>query len=161
MNTLRRLWLGALLLGACLLSATVWSADLVVTAANVVPAADAIKVEKTAGATITAGQLLYVDTNDNGKVKLAQSDGTALEATVYGIALNGASNGQPIIVQTGGSINPGATVVVGRNYVLSTVAGSIAASADPVSTNYVTYIGVGTSSSNIKLGILVSGVQVP
>lgn len=135
-------------------------ADITVTAASVVPATSYRFVDGTAGATITAGQVVYLDTSVN-TYKLADADDTAAKAAAAGIALNGASSGQPVRVQTGGNINPGGTVVVGTIYVVSGNLGGIAPHGDLAQNDYVTVLGIGTTASNISLNIHASGVQVP
>lgn len=111
-----------------------------------------------AGATITAGQPVYLNAATN-RFLLAQSDGTAAEADAKGIALNGAADGQPLKVQTSGRINPGGTVAVGQVYAVSANAGGIAPYADLVSTNRVVLLGVGTTTSEIFLSIFNPVVQ--
>lgn len=135
-------------------------ADLTVTAANVV-GSDVSIGDGTAGATITAGQTVYVDATDSSKVKLADADASEAAAETKGIALHGASSGQPIRYATKGSLNPGATVTVGTIYVQSATAGGIAPSADLLAGDYVTILGVGISASLIDLDIKASGVAVP
>lgn len=137
-------------------------ADLSVTAANVVEGADARKETGVAGATITAGQVVYKDASDANKFKLCDVDSATAAARVpYGIALHGASAGQPLTVITAGNINPGATAVVGKVYVASDTAGGIMPVDDLEAGDYTSIIGIGTTASNIKLGILSGGVAVP
>lgn len=140
-------------------------ADLTVTAANVAKVSGNVR-HGTAGATITAGQVVYFDASA-GTWKLAVADGigAATAATAgsggLGIALHGAASGQPLTVQYDGVINPGATVTVGVIYCASpATAGGIAPSADVSSldNDYVTILGVGTTAAQITLGILASGV---
>lgn len=134
-------------------------ADMTVTAANVALVSGSTE-RVTAGATITAGQVVYKDTTDANKYKLAINTSVAA-AAAGGIALNGASDDQPLVVQTGGTIAPGGTVTVGEIYVVSGSAGRIAVEADNGSGEYVTVLGVGVSSSRIDLSINASGVAVP
>lgn len=135
--------------------------DLVVTAASVAAGSNAVINRKyNAGGTITAGMPVYLDTDTN-TWKAADCDASAATAVAGGIALHGASSGQPLAVQTSGNINPGATVTVGEIYVVSGTAGGIAPEGDLAAGDYVTVLGVGTSASNIALAIHVSGVQVP
>ena len=134
-------------------------ADLTVTAASVAKV-DGITTEYTAGATITAGQVVYLDSTDSDKAKLADADAVASAAAV-GIALNGASSGQPVVVQKSGNINPGGTPTNGAVYCVSTTAGGIAPAADLLTADFKTSLGVSTTATNIKLGILVSGVAEP
>jgi hypothetical protein len=136
------------------------AADLTVTAASVVPDSGYQYVDVTAGVTITAGQAVFLDSTNSSKAALAKSD-TAAHATISGIALQNASAGQPIRIMTGGTLNPGATVTVGKVYVVSANGGGIAPVSDLASGNYVTIIGIGTTSSKIVLSFKVSGVTVP
>lgn len=135
-------------------------ADLTITAASVAKTAGTIQ-NGTAGATITAGQSLYLDSSA-GTLKLLDADDTAATATFAGIALNGGATGQPIsYLAPGGTINPGATVTVGEIYVASGTAGGIAPEGDLATGDYVTIIGVGLTSSTMYLVGYSSGVQVP
>ena len=93
-------------------------ADLSVTAASVAASTDAVLNKSyNFGATVTAGQVLILDSSDS-ELKLADASDSTLD-TVFGIALNGGADGQPGVVQTGGDINLGATLSVGKVYVLS------------------------------------------
>ena len=130
-------------------------ADISVTAANVKKGSGATTITGTAGETITAGQVLYLDTADN-EYKKADADASA-SAVAAGIALCGAADGQPIIIQTGGNINIGGTVTVGEIYVVSATAGGVAPEGDLTTGNYVTVLGIGTTTANIALKIHSSG----
>lgn len=137
-------------------------ADITITPANVLKGSDA-KVErsKNAGATITAGQIVYLD-SDTDKWKLADANGaTAALAVARGVALNNASDGQPLHVQEEGQITIGGTVVVGTIYVLSATAGGICPAADLATGHRTTILGVGITAAIIDLQIHVSGVAVP
>lgn len=136
-------------------------ADLVVTAANVAAGSGAIiNRNHNAGAAITAGQTVYLDQTAQ-TWKLADCDAGAITSVVGGIALHAASSGQPLAVQTGGRINPGATVAVGEIYVASGTAGGIAPKADLATGDYVTVLGIGVAANAIALAIHNGGVQVP
>ena len=136
-------------------------ADITVTAANVVSGSDAIKKQGVAGASITAGQPLYIDTANNNVLKLADANASLLTSTVDGIALHAAATGQPITYQSGGLITIGATVAVGTVYVVSATAGGIAPSADLATGMYTAILGVATTSGILQLRINNSGVAVP
>src|SRR3954447_4927795 len=113
-------------------------AALAITAANVVSGATARKSAGTAGATITAGQLLYQDPAD-GLLKLADSDaGTAAPRSPVGIALHGASSGQPLSYLVEGPITIGAAVVGGVAYYASPTPGGVGPVADLIAGNYPT-----------------------
>lgn len=127
-------------------------ADLTITAGNVVGYGP--KLHKNAGGTITAG--LAVRKDSAGDL-VAASDDSAANAEVEGIALNGGSDGQPIAYQKTGNINLGATLAVGKVYVLST-SGAIAPVDDIAGTEYVTILGVAISTSLLKMSINASGV---
>lgn len=136
--------------------------DLDVTAADVSYTTGNIsKEEMVAGATITAGQAIYKDAAAANVAKLAQSDGTLAEAAVYGIALNSASSGQPVVVAKTGNFDIGATLTVGAIYGLSQTAGALTLVENLVTGDYVSLIGIGTTASNLLLNIVNSGVEVP
>jgi hypothetical protein len=135
-------------------------ADVTVTPAEVLPATDTLTIDGTAGATVTAGQTCYLDSSDN-KYKLADADASAATAAVKGLAMHGASDGQPIRLAIGGTIDPGFTAAVGTIYVQSGTAGGIAPVTDLATGDFTTIIGVGISASSLKLLMINSGVQVP
>ena len=135
-------------------------ADITQTAANVLAATGAPTKDVVWGETIIAGDVVYEDANDGNKYKKAINSAEA-SAAAKGIALNSGSSGQPGRIQTGGNINPGGTVVVGEIYNVSPQAGKIAPDADVLSADYRTILGIGTTSSNIKLGINVSAIALP
>lgn len=134
-------------------------ADLTITAASVAFASGS-KRTGTAGATITAGQAVYLDSAD-GKYKLADANsGTAAARSPVGIALHGSLNGQPLTVQTAGSITIGATMTAGVAYYLSATAGGICPVADLTTGAYPTVLGMASSTTVLKLGIQESGVAL-
>jgi hypothetical protein len=133
-------------------------ADITVTAASVVPVAGFGFLDLTAGATITAGQTVYIDTANSNVAKLADADASALTATVAGVALHSASTSQPIRIITSGDYNPGATLVAGKLYVQSSTAGGIAPVADLTTGWRTSIIGVATTTSNMSLVIKNTGV---
>lgn len=135
--------------------------DISVTAANVVAGANAKKTPGTAGGTVTAGQPVYRDPTSK-KFLIADSDSaTAAVRDAFGIALHGASLDQPLMVQTEGDINLGATLVVGKTYVLSDTPGGIMPVDDLETGDYPTVLGVASSASNLKMKIVAGGAAVP
>jgi hypothetical protein len=111
-----------------------------------------------AAATITAGQVVYI--NASSLAALAQADGTALEATVAGVALNGGSTGQLITyAKNGAVINPGATLILGDVYCASVTAGAIGRIEELASTNYISVVGYPLTTSSLKVHILNTGLQ--
>lgn len=133
--------------------------DLSITAANVVPGADARTDAGTAGATITAGQSVYLDAATN-TYKLADSNGAAALRTPVGVALSGASAGQPLTVQKSGDITIGATLTPGVAYYQSDTPGGICPVADVGSGEYSCIIGIAKSASVLDINIQASGVAL-
>jgi hypothetical protein len=133
-------------------------ADLTITAANVIAGAGARTVNGTAGATITAGQAVYLDSADS-EYKLADCDSaTAAVRSPVGIALNGAADGQPLRVLTKGPVTIGATMTAGTTYYLSQNAGGICPIGDLGSGDYRTILGIATSTTVLDVLIQESGV---
>jgi hypothetical protein len=135
-------------------------ADLTITAANVVAATGANIIHRTAGATITAGQCVYMSSTTDRAMLADNNSATAEARTPVGIALHAASSGQPLAIATSGDITIGATVTAGVVYYLSDTAGGIIPVADLGSGEYPCTIGIATSASVIRLGIQASGVAL-
>jgi hypothetical protein len=142
-------------------------ADISLTASAVVPSSAAVIRKATAGATITAGQLLYLDTADLdaqgiGKAKLSDANGAAALRVVDGIAVNGASAGQPVEYVT---YDPALAVAASdltanQVWISSATPGGIAPVADLTTGWYLTAIAVVKSATTIffRAPGLVSGV---
>lgn len=133
--------------------------DIAVTAANVLKGAGAITVTKYALAAITAGQSLYMSAANNLQVGLHDANGAGADIkTLYGVALNSAGIGQPVLVQSGGEIAIGGTVVVGTIYLGSDTPGGIRPDADKTTGDNVTILGVGKSATTIAMNISNPGI---
>jgi len=130
--------------------------DLVVVAANVKPGTDAVTKRGIAGEGITAGDSVF-EAVDKG-IELAEKDLTAADAAAVGVALNDAATDQPIEYAVTGSVTMGAILAIGQTYIVGAGPGGIAPEADAAVGNFVTVIGVATTTSSLKLGILISGV---
>lgn len=130
-------------------------ADLTITAASVVPVttSKSVRKEGIAGGTITAGMPVYKDSSN--EIQPAANTSAVL-ANVVGIALNGASDGQPVTYQDSGVINLGATLVVGMPYFLS-AAGKISPATDVATGDFVTYLGTALTAANFEISIHASG----
>ena len=138
-------------------------ADIIVVEASIAAAANATTDRGTAGDTITQGQPVYLDATTS-TYKRADADDTAVTADCVGIALNSVLSGQPIDFIKAGTLTVGAggtPPVVGRVYVVSGTVGRIADVADLASNDWTTVVAIGLTSTTIKVGINVSGVQVP
>lgn len=134
-------------------------ADLSITAANVVAGSGAKKVTGVAGASITAGQVVYADASDSDKLKLADNDSaTAAVRSPVGIALHAAASGQPLTYIAKGPVTIGATLAAGGVYSLSSTAGGICPVADIATGDYNTVLGVATSTTVLDVNIIESGV---
>ncbi len=131
--------------------------DVTVTAAEVLPGANTSYVTGTLGATVTAGQCVYLDST-TATYKLADTDASAAAADAIGIAMNGGASGQFVKIATGGLIDPGFTVTLGEIYVVSGTAGGVAPVADLAANDYTHILGVGISASSLKLAQVDSGV---
>lgn len=133
-------------------------AALTITAANVQRSTGATIELGTAGATITAGQPVYLDTADN-KLKLADADGaTALIRSVYGIALHASLDGQPLTVQKLGDLAFGAILTAGEIYVLGDAPGGIMPKADLGAGDRVFVLGIAKSTT--VMGLVMAGFDV-
>lgn len=132
-------------------------AALSITAANVAWISGTKNSAYNAGAAITAGQAVYLDSSTS-TWKLADADASALTADCAGIALCTGVVGQPLVVQTDGTLTIGATMVLGEPYFLSDTAGAIIPKGDLASPLRTTIIGVATSTTVLTLRLFTSGV---
>lgn len=138
-------------------------ADISVTASAVVPTSTTVIASGTAGETITAGQPVYADASASNQLKKAANT-SAATASVVGIALNGASLNQPVDYAVSGDVTFNAALTAATCYVLGSAAGGISSSADldaSINTRYGTVLGMSSSTTNLKVGIVASGVLNP
>lgn len=128
-----------------------WFADATVTVANVKWSSGVRPSNAQGGATITPGQVCYLDTTTNTQ-KLAQATSATL-AVVSGICLDGGVSGRDIFIAGPGSvINVGFTTVAGTIYVLSAAAaGGIAPWADLTTGQYVNVLFIGNGTALVEL----------
>lgn len=137
-------------------------ADLVVTPSNVLASPTAVVREGVAGVTITAGQTLYRNDQQNNRLYLADCDASPQTANVVGVALHGASPGQPVkYAESDDSFTPGGTLTLGTVYVLSGTPGAIAPVGDLAAGDYLTVLFVPRTATTARLMINPSGAQVP
>lgn len=107
-----------------------------------------------AGASITAGQVVFIDKTANFQIKPAQATNFNAASSVVGIALNTAAIGQPITYAIAGDVYFSADLVPTTTYVLSpSNAGGIAADTSLITGNYASVIGIATSTTNLRLGV--------
>lgn len=127
-------------------------ADLTQTATSVIGYGE--RFTGTLGGTVAAGMPVRKQTDGTW---IAATDATAAGANVEGIAVTGGAINQTFQYQRGGNINLGATLAVGKVYVLST-AGAIAPVDDIAGSEFVTVLGIATTTALLKQAIIVSGV---
>jgi hypothetical protein len=100
-------------------------ADFTVTAATVQQTSTAKTRAGIAGETLVAGQVVFRDSADSNKIKLADCT-NADKYQAVGITINGAADGQPIdYVEADLGFDPGFTAAIGDVVILST-AGNMA-----------------------------------
>src|SRR4030095_12657864 len=119
--------------------------NISITPANFIPSANATIIQGVAGATITRGQALYLDTAA-GTYKLIVLTSTTTD-TLAGLACEDAAAGQPILIVTkdpalaiGGGCASGDTI-----WCSNTTAGMTLTFADLVATWRINVIGGGTA----------------
>ena len=133
-------------------------ADITVTAGNVKWVSGARPVVVKAGASITRGQPVYLNTA-TGEHELADAD-TDAASIVAGVALSDGYDGADMLIAPPGAvINWGATLTAGTIYVLSTTAGSVAPWADLATGDYVVVLAIGAGTANAEI-IVKKGAAV-
>lgn len=133
-------------------------ADLVLTASSIVKGSGAQTAQGTAGAALTAGMVLYLDSATT-TLKPADANLSAAASTVVGIALHAAAVNQPIVYLTAGNLTTNAVLTAGKVYVLSATdnSGAIAPVADLASGWFTSILGYATTTTNLVVGIINSG----
>ena len=116
-----------------------------------------------AGLTVNAGEVLYIDANDEWQKAAAGL--TVVEAQATHIALVTGSEGQPVsaaLLQRGLIIEVGASAApkVGILYVLSINAGRHGEMTDLNPGMFSTYLGTGFTTSQLIYNVNASGIQV-
>lgn len=119
-----------------------------------------IEDDVTYGATISAGNALYKDTDS--KWKLADADASISAAAARGIAVTpGVDDGAGIVATSGGVVLVGTTMVVGTMYVVSDTPGGIKPDADLATGDYATNIGRASTATQLEIAFEATGIQVP
>lgn len=140
-------------------------ADISITTSAVIPSAAALARRRRAiaGATIVAGEEIYLDTAASNVAKLADANGaSALIRTAVGMALNSASSGQPVeYIADDDDLTIGTHgVSVNGAIVGSATPGKIAPSADVTTGWYARICAIAKTSTKINYSAagLTSGV---
>lgn len=133
-------------------------AVLSITAGSVIWSGGTAPKRVKAGATITPGQVLYLDSAD-GEHKIADADDSTKD-DIAGIALTAGYDGADMLIaQNGAIMNIGATTVAGTNYCASssTAAGGAAGGISPVADlgtgdfNRPLFVGSGTGAVTLVI----------
>jgi hypothetical protein len=133
-------------------------ADLSITAASVLSQAGARRTSGVAGASITAGQVVYFDAAAQN-YKLCDVNSATVAARVpVGIALHAAATGQPLAVHIGGPITIGAAMTAGAAYYASGTPGGIRPAADNTTGDAPALLGMSTSTTVLNVDIQAPGV---
>jgi hypothetical protein len=112
-----------------------------------------------AGETLVQGEPFYFS---NSAGMRSRSSGTVSQARVDGIVLTPATVGQTFLYAIpGSSVDVGATLTVAQVYIVSANVGKIAPIGDLATTNYLTVLGVATTTSTLLFRPLESGAQKP
>jgi hypothetical protein len=136
-----------------------FAADLSVTAASVLPGANAVLATGTAGEAITAGQALYKKAADLKWYKADCNAATGEARVARGFALTGSAAGQSVVVQTSGQITIGATLTAGTVYYLSGAAGAIRPAADNTTGDYPQVLGMAMSTTVLQIDFALAAAS--
>jgi predicted RecA/RadA family phage recombinase len=113
------------------------------------------------GATIAAGNVVYLDSTDS-TYKLADANLSLAAAAATAIALTpGVSGGFGAIVTSGSVVLVGTTMAVTETYLVGPTAGEIIPVGDLASGSYQTRLGTATTATLLALSISASGIQKP
>lgn len=137
-------------------------ADLSITEGNVeLATATGRLFAATFGETLLKGELVYLKTSD-GLYWKADSDASDT-AKVAGLVLVGGSASDIGVVVQQGNVSLGAILTAGTNYVLSSNSGKICAISDGnhASGDYITHLGVASTTSVLNFKINATGIAKP
>jgi len=132
-------------------------ANITITAANFIPSANATIIQGTAGATLTRGTPVYLDTASNTYKALVLTATTT--DTLAGLACEDAASGQPILIVSrdpalaiGGTCASGDTIWCSNTGITLTF-------ADLIATWRIIVVGVATASGVINFDPCRGGVK--
>lgn len=135
-------------------------ANITQTAANVAAGSSATRVQLVqAGEAITQGMPVYLASD--GKYYQTDANDTAVKAQSKGIGVSPASTDGYFLMAVDGLINLGATLAVGQVYCVSATKGAIAPYGDLTTNDFVTILGIATTTALMDINIVISGVQKP
>jgi hypothetical protein len=125
--------------------------DITITATAVLTSSGATVENGTAGATITAGQTVYLD-ESTGRYELSDADGAAALRRPRGIALHASADGQPLRIHKAGDLTMDG-LTAGVSYYQSPTPGGICPRADVLTGDYVCLIGIAKSTTVLAVDI--------
>jgi hypothetical protein len=122
------------------------------------PTSSTISANVMYGATISAGQAVYLDAAD-AKYKLCDNNASAAIAAIKGVAMTpGVDTGYGYVATGGSIVLVGTTMSVGETYYAGATAGEIVPDADLATGNYISRIGTGASATQLDLTIKATGI---
>jgi hypothetical protein len=137
-------------------------ADLGITASAVLAGSNAKTENGRSGETITAGQPVYLDPTTGKYLKADADASVAIARQIRGMALNGASDGQPLqIARPGSDITMNAVLTAGVTYYLSNTPGGICPLADVGTGEFFVIVGIAKSITVLAFNPVYSGVSAP
>ncbi|MDX0592417.1 hypothetical protein GOD07_25850 [Sinorhizobium medicae] len=128
-------------------------ADLVLTPSAILAGSNSAQEHGMAGETITAGKSVYKSATTKKWMLADSNSATAAARQVGGIALNGASDGQPITVHKSGDLTVDAVLTAGQAVYLSDTLGGLCPLADVGAGEYVCLIGLAKSTTVLAVDI--------
>lgn len=135
-------------------------ANLTITPANLVITSSQSLRYGISGVAIAQGDSLYIDLTDSNKMKLAIA--TSAAASVFaGVAVCACAANQSVAYVPIGGLTIGSTLGLGLIYCVSATAGKICPYADLVTGNYVSVIGMPTTTAILDIYPKNSGIAKP
>lgn len=112
------------------------------------------------GEVVSNGEVAYL--SNDGKWYKAEADSTSAAAQAYGIAVSTCVANGPIVIQTEGTVLGASSLKAGQTYILSNTAGDVAEALADITedTSYVTFVGIGLSTTSMLIQPLASGVKM-
>jgi hypothetical protein len=128
-------------------------AAVAITPASCLPSGAAVIIDGTAGATLTAGMVVFQDVDSTWKPCTANGASPTYKAA--GIVVDGGSAGQPVKICTSDpAFTPGGTLVKGTVYVAGSTAGAINPTTDLTTGWFASVLGVAISATVMNLFVM-------
>ena len=135
-------------------------AAITITAASLGIGDGAVVQQYEVGEEVTHGEVIYLDTA-NKDYRLADADAAATAKAAAVAVTYGSADGQTVLAITRGKLVIGSGLTQGTEYYLGTTPGTIVPKADLATGDYVTRIGIASSTSILDVSIDVTGVVLP